>query len=94
MSSEVETSRSKTVRYLTGFLELCFASLGMTFQLSSSEKSARSREKFDPMHATSLVQLAAAGVQDYLAVPNFSARYSILVGILDHVSSQRFSDSG
>jgi hypothetical protein len=39
------------------------------------------------------MQLPAAGVQDHFAVPDFSIRYSILVGIFDHVSSQRFSDS-
>ena len=94
MSSEVETSRRRHGTVFYGIPRQCFAPLGMTFQLSSSEKSARSREKFDPLHATSLVQLAAAGVQDYLAVSNFSARYSILVGILNHVTSQRSSDSG
>jgi len=38
----------------------------------------------------SLVELVAAGVQDYFAVPDFSARYAILVGVFDHVASQRF----
>ncbi len=38
-------------------------------------------------------ELVAAGVQDYFAVADFSARHAILVGIFDHVTSQRLSDS-
>ena len=56
------------------------------YKLSSSEKSARSREKFGPMHTPVAVQLVAAGVQDYFAVPDFSARDTILIGILNHVT--------
>src|SRR6516165_3941554 len=41
----------------------------------------------------SLMQLVAARVQDYFAVSNFPVRYSILVGIFDHVTSQRSSNS-
>ena len=70
-----------------GIHRRCFASLGMTFQLSSTEKSARSREKFGPMHIPVAVPLLAAGAQDYLAVPDFSARDTILIGILNHVTS-------
>jgi hypothetical protein len=33
------------------------------------------------------MQLPAAGVQDYFAVPDFSARDAILIGILNHVTS-------
>ena len=68
----------------------CFASLNMTasvYELSSTEKLARSREKFDPIHIPVAVSLVAAGVQDYLAVPDFSARDTILIGILNHVTS-------
>jgi len=36
-----------------------------------------------PPNPTSLVQLMAAGVQDYFAVPDFSIGYSVLVGIFD-----------
>jgi hypothetical protein len=46
MSSEIETSRCDTPRYFYGIPRLRFAPLGMTFQLSSSEKSPRSRERF------------------------------------------------
>ena len=55
--------------------------------LIANEKSARSREKFGPMHTPVAVQLVAAGVQDYFTVPNFPARDTILIGILDHVTS-------
>jgi hypothetical protein len=58
----------------------------MTYKLVSSEKSARSREKFGFMHGP-VAQLLAVGVQDYLAIPNFAARYTILIGIPDHVTS-------
>jgi len=54
----------------------------------STEKLARSREKFGPIHIPAAVPLLAAGAQDYLAVPNFSARDTILIGILNHVTSQ------
>ena len=57
------------------------------YQLSSSEKLARSREKFGPMHTPVAVQLAAAGAQDYLAVPDFAVGYTILIGIFNHVTS-------
>jgi hypothetical protein len=87
MSSEVETSRWRHGTVFYGIPRLCFAPLGMTFQLSSSEKSARSREKFGPMHTPVAGELMATGAQDYLAVPNFAIRYSILVGIFDHVIS-------
>ena len=39
------------------------------------------------MHIRSLVELVAAGVQDYFAVPDFPVRYTILIGILNHVTS-------
>ena len=39
------------------------------------------------------VELVAAGVQDYFAVVDFPARYAILAGIFDHITSQRLSDS-
>ena len=78
-------------------LSRCFASLNMAGLFTSQvlrEKSAHSREKFGPMGTRVAMQLLAAGAQDYLAVPDFSTRDTILVGILDHVTSQRFSDSG
>ena len=87
MSSDVETSRWKHGTVFYGIPRLCFAPLGMTFQLSSSEKSARSREKFGPMHTPVAVPLVATGAQDCLAVPNFAARDTILIGTLNHVTS-------
>ena len=86
MSSEVETSRWNHGTVFYGIPRLRFAPLGMTYKLVSSEKSARSREKFGFMHGP-VAQLLAAGVQDYLAVPDFSARDTILIGILNHVTS-------
>ena len=62
MSRQVETSRRRHGTVFDGIESLasrtssaalqprlCFAPIGMTFQLSSSEKSARSLEKFGPM---------------------------------------------
>src|SRR5438874_12030108 len=46
MSSEVEASRCDAAGHFHGIPRLRYASLGMTFQLSCSEKSARSRERF------------------------------------------------
>ena len=40
-----------------------------------------------PIHIPVAVPLLAAGAQDYLAVPDFSARDTILIGILNHVTS-------
>jgi hypothetical protein len=34
-----------------------------------------------------LVELLAAGVQDYFAVPDFAARDTIFIGVPDHVTS-------
>ena len=68
----------------------CFALLNMTgaiYKVVSTEKLARSREKFGPIDIPVAVPLLAAGAQDYLAVPNFSARDTILIGILNHVAS-------
>jgi hypothetical protein len=87
MSSEVETSRWNHGTVFDGIPRLRFAALGMTFQLSSSEKSARSREKFGFIAYSRRDALLAARAQDYLAVPNFAAGYSIPVGIFDHVTS-------
>jgi len=56
------------------------------YKVVSSEKSARSREKFGPCILPLLTQLLTAGVQDYFAVSNFSARDTILIGILNHVT--------
>src|SRR5262249_17465150 len=38
------------------------------------------------------IKLVAAGIQDHFAVLDFSVGYSVLASVLDHVSSQRFSD--
>jgi hypothetical protein len=73
------------------------ASLNMTaanYRVVSTERLPRSRDKFALIHIPVAVPLVAAGAQDYFAVGNFSARDTILVGILHHVTSQRFSDSG
>ena len=51
MSSEVETSRWKHGPVFYGIPRLCFAPLGMTYQLSSSGNSPRSREKFGSMRS-------------------------------------------
>jgi len=55
--------------------------------LIANEKLARSREKFGPVHAPVAVSLVAARAQDDLAVPDFSARDTILIGILNNVTS-------
>ena len=57
------------------------------YKVVSTEKLARSREKFGPVHAPVAVSLVALRAQDYLAVPDFSARNTILIGILNHVTS-------
>ena len=59
---------------------------GPTYKVVSTDKLARSREKFGPMHAPVAVSLVAAGAQDDLAVPDLSARDTILIGILNHVT--------
>ena len=60
---------------------------GAIYKLVFSQKSARSRAKFGLMHSPVGVQSMAAGAQDYLAVPNFATRDTILIGILNHVTS-------
>jgi hypothetical protein len=60
---------------------------GAIYKVVSTEKSARSREKFGPLHAPVPVSLVAARAQDYLAIPDFSVRDTILIGILNHVTS-------
>jgi len=60
---------------------------GATYKVVSTDKLVRAREKFGPVHAPVAVLLVATGAQDYLAVLNFSARDTILIGILDHVTS-------
>jgi hypothetical protein len=87
MSSEVETSRRRRSTVFYGISRLCFAPLGMTFHLRSTEKLARSREKFGPVQAPVPVSLVAARAQDYLAIPDISVRDTILIGILNHVTS-------
>jgi hypothetical protein len=65
------------------------ASLNMTaanYNVVSTERSPRSRDKFAPIHVP--VSLVSARTQDYFAVRDFSARDTILVGILNYVSSQ------
>ena len=52
-----------------------------------SEMGARGLEleKVSQMHR--LMQLMAACMQNYFAISDFSARYSVLIGIFDHVRS-------
>ena len=61
-------------------------------QISGMGARGLELEKVSQMHR--LTQLMAACVQNYFAVPDFSARHSVLVGIFDHITSQRSSYSG
>ena len=65
-------------------LVLAFSALRAktTHRLTISYQRAR------PSRASaSLVELVAAGVQDYFAVPDFSVGDTILIGVLNHVTS-------
>ena len=80
MSSEVETSRRRRSTVFYGIPRLCFAPLGMTFHLRSTEKLTRSREKFGPIHIPFAVVLVGAGAQNYLGRARFSTRSSFRDG--------------
>jgi hypothetical protein len=60
---------------------------GAIYKVVSTGKLAPSREKFGPVHSPVAVSLVTARAQDYLAVPDFSARDTIFIGILNHVTS-------
>jgi hypothetical protein len=87
MSSEVETARRPHGTVFSGIPRLCFAPLGMTYNLVSTEKLTRSREKFGPTRILFAVALVGAGAQNYLAISDLSVRDTILIGILNHVTS-------
>src|SRR5260370_37885360 len=80
------TTQSFSVDHITGAISVYASSLAPF----SRKGSAHGLVTCVP---ASLVELVAAARQDYFAVPDFSIRYSILVRIFDHVTSQRFSDS-
>jgi hypothetical protein len=60
---------------------------GAIYKVVSTQKWAHSREKFGPVQAPVPVSLVAARAQDYLAIPDFSVRDTILISILNHVTS-------
>src|SRR6266436_4638118 len=77
------TTQSFSVDHIAGVIRVYASSLSPF----SRKASARGLVTCVP---ASLVELVVAAVQDYFAVPYFCVRYAILVGVFDHVTSQRF----